>query len=146
MVGKVQSKKAARAVAHCDWIHSVDRLKLANKLSEAAQKLNKKIKILVQVNTSGERQKSGYWLSNWFENKSSDSLKLLERDLLEISKIKGVKLKGLMTMAPFSRDEEIRRTTFGRLSELRDYLVKSNPSLDLEHLSMGMTNDYIEIG
>ncbi len=142
MVGQVQSRKAARVVAQCDWVHSVDRLKLAKKLGEAADQLNKKINVLVQVNTSGERQKSGYWLADWFESKSEECLKLLENDLLEISKIKGVELRGLMTMAPFVQDEEVRRTTFRRLRKLRDHLVKANPSLDLEHLSMGMTNDY----
>ncbi|KKU17944.1 MAG: hypothetical protein UX28_C0003G0122 [Candidatus Pacebacteria bacterium GW2011_GWA1_46_10] len=131
MIGHVQSRKAARVVKLCDWVDSVDSLKLAQKLDTRAAELHKKLSVLVQVSFSKERNKFGYQPSAQFE-----------RELLAIHKLENIALRGLMTIAPLVDDPRKARLTFQKLAQLRKYLSEKYPQLNLAHLSMGMTNDY----
>ncbi|MFC2049598.1 YggS family pyridoxal phosphate-dependent enzyme [Chloroflexota bacterium] len=120
MVGHLQRNKAKTAVELFDIIHSVDSTKLAEILSRRAEKA---IPVLLQVNVSGEATKGGFTVNE------------IEAAVEEIRQLPNLKVMGLMTIAPFVADIEEARPVFRKLRELRD-------SLGLEHLSMGMTDDF----
>jgi len=120
MVGHLQSNKIKTAAEIFDIIHSIDSLRLAEAVSERAQN---SLPVLLQVNISGEGTKSGF------------SVAELPKALEEIARLPGIEVKGLMTIAPMVKDPEEVRHIFRRLRELRD-------SLGLEHLSMGMSDDF----
>ncbi len=130
-IGHLQSNKAKAAVEFFDLIHSVDRLRLAQTLEQAAARLGKVQNILLQVNLAGEASKSG-------------TAPEAAQDLLhEISQMPHLKVLGLMTMPPWLDDPEQVRPYFRALRELRDRL-QSMKLVDggLPELSMGMTGDF----
>ncbi len=130
-IGHLQSNKARAAVELFDLIHSVDRLRLALALEQAALRLGKVQNILLQVNLAGEESKSGTPPEG------------AEHLLSEISKLSNLRVLGLMTMPPWFPDPEEARPYFRALRELRDRLRRL-PSVDgdLAELSMGMTGDF----
>jgi pyridoxal phosphate enzyme (YggS family) len=137
LVGHLQSNKIKYVVPFVFLIHSVDSFKLAQKISIEAAKLNKSIKCLVQVNTTGEEQKSGCEPKN--------TLKLVK----EISALENVKVRGLMTIAKEmenGKDENERNIVKQNFRTLKDLFeeIKSLaiPNTGLKYLSMGMTSDY----
>ena len=129
-IGHLQSNKAAKAVQYASWIHSVDSLKLLNKLDRIAGEMNKKPFILLEVN-SGEESKSGVSYA----------------DLPELAKAaaaaENLHFAGLMTMAPLTDDRNEWLKAFARLAGTRDELEKSL-SIKLPELSMGMSGDFAE--
>lgn len=140
MIGHLQTRKVKNAVLLFDWIQSVDSLKLAQKINLAAQEQSKKIKILIQVNNSGEESKSGYAMNDWQNN--SKRYQHFAKELLEMNQMVNLQLKGLMTIAPQSTDSEDARPYFRNLKLLQQHLQKDYPQLNLTELSMGMTEDY----
>ncbi|MBM3155529.1 MAG: YggS family pyridoxal phosphate-dependent enzyme [Chloroflexi bacterium] len=120
MVGHLQSNKARIAVQQFDIIHSIDSVRLASILNERAQK---PLPVLLQVNVAGEEPKSGF------------AVEEIAAATNEIRKLLNLQVKGLMTIAPLVDNPEEVRPVFRKLCELRD-------SLGLEHLSMGMTDDF----
>jgi pyridoxal phosphate enzyme (YggS family) len=120
MVGHLQSNKAKTAAELFDIIHSVDSIKLAEILS---RRLEKTFPVLLQVNVSEEATKSGFAVNE------------VRAAVEEIRRLPNLKVVGLMTIAPLVADIEAARPVFRKLRELRD-------SLGLEHLSMGMTDDF----
>lgn len=130
-IGHLQSNKARAAVELFDLIHSVDRLRLAQALDQAAQRLGKVQKILIQVNLAGEESKSGA--------APEDTQNLLR----DISKLPHLRVLGLMTMPPWFPDPEEARPFFRGLRELRDRLQGLHlVDGELAELSMGMTGDF----
>lgn len=129
-IGHLQSNKAAKAVQYVSWIHSVDSVKLLNKLDRAAAELNKRPVILLEVN-SGESAKSGVDYTELHELAQA----AVNADHLD--------WRGLMTMAPLSDDPAVWSAAFARLSQARDELEKTF-SITLPELSMGMTGDFAE--
>jgi pyridoxal phosphate enzyme (YggS family) len=124
LVGHLQRNKAAKAVALCGWIHSIDSLKLAEKVNRAAADREKVQKCLVQVNITGEENKHGLKvneLSAFFSG-------LRERSL---SSLDG---RGLMAIGPEGSNKEIR-ASFRQLKEVAE-------RLKLDELSVGMSSDY----
>ena len=132
LIGHLQSNKAAKAVEYASWIHSVDSVHLAQKIAGAAERLNKKVKILLEVNISGEESKFGL---HSFEDTAPVAEMLLTASNLELS--------GLMTMAEPGVPEARLRSTFSGLRELRDRL-ETEFRIRLPELSMGMTSDFRE--
>jgi pyridoxal phosphate enzyme (YggS family) len=120
MIGHLQTNKVKTAVEIFDIIHSIDSLRLAQALSGRA---NKPITVLLQVNIAQEEPKSGF------------SEIELSKAMVEITRLPGLAIKGLMTIAPLVNNPEEVRPIFRRLREFRD-------SLGLEHLSMGMSDDF----
>ena len=120
MVGKLQSNKAKKAVQIFDYIHSLDNIKLAQKISLFEKKLNKKTKLFIQVNAANEEQKSGINLKdlNSFYSYCSNELAL--------------NVIGLMCLPPINSDA---RKYF-------DLLKEKSINLNLQDLSMGMSSDY----
>ncbi|MGD9412656.1 MAG: YggS family pyridoxal phosphate-dependent enzyme [Desulfobacterales bacterium] len=130
-IGHLQSNKAKYGVRLFDLIHSVDSLKLARELDKQAAKVDKVQHILVQVNISGEDTKSGI---------SADEAPGL---IAEISQLKNIAVKGLMTMPPYFYQPEKVRPFFAALRELRDRIkAQSLPHVSMDELSMGMTGDF----
>ena len=128
-IGTLQRNKVKYAVNTASFIHSVDSLMLADEINNQAQKLNKVQKILLEVKTSFEDTKSGL-------NSSTEVLELAKH----CSTLSNVELVGLMTMAPFTNDENIIRKSFSDLRKLKDEINQNG--FDLRELSMGMTSDY----
>ena len=120
MVGKLQTNKVKFAVKIFDYIHSVDSKKLARKIADEQNKVNKKIKVFLQVNIGDEKQKSGI-----NENE-------LEQ-LVSFSKDIGLNVIGLMCIPPIKIDPE---AYFLQMNKLKN-------DLDLTELSMGMSSDYL---
>ena len=130
-IGHLQSNKAKYAVRLFDLIHSVDSIKLARELNKQAQKDGKIQKILIQINISQEKTKSGIAVD--------DTADIIQA----ISKFENIKIKGLMTMPPFFNQPDRVRPFFAALRELRDQLAdRAIPKVSLEELSMGMTGDF----
>jgi pyridoxal phosphate enzyme (YggS family) len=130
-IGHLQSNKAKYAVRLFDIIHSVDSLKLARELDKYAGKIDKIQTILIQVNVAKEDSKSGVYVE--------DTLKLLQ----DVSRLKNLSVKGLMTMPPFFNAPEKVRPYFAALRNLRDQIQKEAiPDISMEELSMGMTGDF----
>ena len=128
-IGHLQTNKAEKVVKHFDVIESVDSLKLAKIISSSACRLNKREKILLQVNNANEEQKSGY-------NKER-----LRAELKEIISLPSIEVVGLMNIAPLNADEEELTRLFKDIKEFRDELEKEF-QITLPELSMGMSNDY----
>lgn len=128
MIGHIQSRKASRAIQVAHLIHSVDTLKLAERLSRVAEEADRDVRILAQVNTSGEESKSGF-----------DDVEAVEQ-VHRMAELPRLKVEGLMTMAPFVDDEEILATAFGRLRTTLERVRSVDGNVGSE-LSMGMTND-----
>lgn len=127
MIGTLQKNKARKAVESFAVIESVDTPELAEKISAISQELNVVTPILLQVNASEEASKHGLSPKAWKEAYP------LVREL------PGVRIEGLMTMAPFIEDKTLIRRCFARVRKLRDEL----PGIG-GHLSMGMSHDYME--
>jgi pyridoxal phosphate enzyme (YggS family) len=128
MIGHVQSRKAARLGGLADLVHSLDSRKLAGKLSRAAVDEGTLVEVLAQVNTSGEASKGGFDIDAGLE------------PILEIAELPGLRVRGLMTMAPFVDDESVLGSAFGGLRRLSERLREASDRIGPE-LSMGMTND-----
>jgi pyridoxal phosphate enzyme (YggS family) len=136
LVGHLQSRKAREAVDLFDMIHSVDSVKLADKLSRLCVESGRVMPILLECNVSGEETKYGFPVART-EDKS--------RWMAEVEAIlalPGVRVEGLMTVAPLAADAEDARPVFRALRQLRDELAARFPQAGWRHLSMGMTDDF----
>ena len=130
-IGHLQRNKVNHAVDLFEMIHSVDRLSLAREINSVAAKKNKKTRILVQVNISGEEAKSG------INPGGVTSL------VSEIASMSNLLLEGLMTMPPYFDDPERARPYFTALRELRNKIIAENSGgIRLKELSMGMSGDF----
>lgn len=131
LIGHLQTNKVKYIVDKACLIHSVDSLKLAKEIEKEAIKKNVTANILVQVNVANEDTKFGLDTSEVF-------------DLVEqISKLSNIKIKGLMTIAPYVENPEDNRGYFSQLKQLSlDIKSKNIDNVDMSILSMGMTNDY----
>lgn len=130
-IGHLQTNKAKIAARLFDFIHSVDSLKLAKELSQAALRQKKVLPILLQVNIAGEGTKFG--------TSEAEVLQLLE----QASKLSGILVKGLMILPPYFADQEESRPYFRALKELAETLARQKiPGVLMEELSMGMSNDF----
>ncbi|MEK6654836.1 MAG: YggS family pyridoxal phosphate-dependent enzyme [Thermodesulfobacteriota bacterium] len=131
MIGHLQTNKAKYAVRLFDMIHSVDRLELAAELDRRARADGRVMKVLIEVNVSGEETKSGVPLAT-------------ARDLVRaVALLENISIRGLMTMPPWFDDPEEARPFFRALRELRDQITGEGiPQVEMRELSMGMTGDY----
>jgi hypothetical protein len=132
LIGHLQSNKAARAVELFDGIDSVDSLRLAERLNEAAGKLGKRLPVLIEVKLSPEETKAG------LDPGSDDAARLLER----LPDLEHLETQGLMTIAPWGVAEDVTRACFRSLREWRERWAAAHPLLKLDVLSMGMSGDF----
>lgn len=136
MIGHVQSRKAALVAEYFDWVHSLDNLKLANRLNRFASEQGRRIPVLLECNVSGEESKFGW--SAWQE----ENWDTLLEPFTQILELPALDVRGLMTMAPFLADPEQARPYFARLKRLQGYLINRFPGVDWPELSMGMSADF----
>ena len=133
LVGHLQSNKVSRAVELFTSIDTLDSLKLAERLNQAAAQLARILPVLLEIKLSPEPSKEG------LAPGSEELNRLLERlpDLVSLD------LQGIMTIAPIAEDPGVARACFRQLRELRELLARRHPSLCFPTLSMGMSGDYI---
>jgi pyridoxal phosphate enzyme (YggS family) len=131
LIGPLQTNKAKYLPGIVAWIHSVERVEVAEALQQVWEKHPgiPPLHVLVQVNIAGEEQKSGC--------KPHDCARLV----CAVAAMPRLRLEGLMTMAPYAEDPELARPTFRGLRLLRDR-VAAETGIALPHLSMGMTGDF----
>lgn len=130
-IGHLQTNKIKYILGRTCLIHSVDSLHLAQAIEKECVKKGLEADILIEVNVAQEISKFGL--------KLEDTLKLVE----EISKLKHIHIKGLMTIAPFVENSEENRHIFRQLKQLSvDIMAKNIDNVDMSVLSMGMTGDY----
>ena len=129
MIGRLQSNKINKAVKLFDAIDSVDSLSLVKKLNVAAESSNKIIEVLLQVNTSNEKTKSGFSINE-------------EDEMLACCEVPNISIAGLMTIAPFGGTDTNVHKVFEKLRLLKEKLNKHKSGRKLYELSMGMSGDY----
>jgi|TARA_B110000438_G_scaffold230632_1_gene225703 pyridoxal phosphate enzyme (YggS family) len=131
LIGRLQSNKIKRAIRIFDTIDSVDSIRLAHKISQAATVIKKIQRVLIQVNTTNEETKGGFSLES-------------ESEIIECFNFSGIKIEGLMTIGPTEKDKEKKQEAFKRL---RRIFIKINkevgPEKQMKDLSMGMSGDFL---
>jgi len=125
--GPIQSNKTRAIARHFDWVHGVDRLKIAQRLSEAREADHPPLQVCIQVNVGGEESKGGV--------PPEAAPELVHR----VAQLPGLSLRGLMTIPRPTDDPAAQRSQFRVLRELRECL--SGPGFSLDTLSMGMSDD-----
>ncbi len=136
MIGHVQSRKAQLVAGHFALFHSLDGLKLAQRVDRFAKEAGRKLPVLLEFNVGGEESKSGWPASD--ESRWPDLL----ADVNGIAGLPNLEVRGLMTMPPLSIGPEAARTYFQRLCRLRDFLSGRVPQVNWIELSMGTSSDY----
>ncbi|MBE9200822.1 MULTISPECIES: YggS family pyridoxal phosphate-dependent enzyme [unclassified Nodularia (in: cyanobacteria)] len=130
-IGRLQSNKAKKALELFDWIHSVDNLKLAQRLNELAQELGVSPQVCLQVKILPDPNKSGW------------SVPELLVDLAELNQCKNLQIQGLMTIPPLGLNDAEIIDVFNNTGKLATEIQKQNWShLKMSELSMGMSGDY----
>ena len=128
-IGHLQSNKVRRCLSLFDTIDTIDSVKLAKKLSNFSKEINRETEGLIEINTSGENQKKGF----------------LPKDIDDIQRclnLPNLKIVGLMTIGPNTKNINKIRSAFKKLRELKDLVNSKNKNEDLSELSMGMSGDY----
>lgn len=126
-IGPIQSNKTRAIAAHFDWVHSIDREKIAARLSEARAGDRAELQVCIQVNVSGEASKSGV---------APEEVAPLAKKMARLPRLK---LRGLMAVPESTPDAQLQRRRFAQLRNLRDALNRDGFALDT--LSMGMSAD-----
>jgi pyridoxal phosphate enzyme (YggS family) len=131
MIGHLQTNKAKQALSLFSMIHSVDRIELAQELEKQCDRLDISCDVLVQANVAGEETKFGA---------DPDSLVALVQD---ISRMPHLRIRGLMTIAPYTDDPSSVRPVFAGLRHLAERIADQGlDSVEMAHLSMGMSGDF----
>jgi len=131
LIGTLQSNKAKKALEQFQWIHSVDSLKLAQRLDRLAQQVSCQPQVCLQVKMLSDPNKSGW------------SVPELLNDLPELNQCSNLKIQGLMTIPPFGLNDSEILSVFERTRELADKIKQQNWShIQMQQLSMGMSDDY----
>lgn len=129
-IGNLQKNKVKYIIEDVTLIHSVNSLSLAQEIDKRAGQIGRTVDILLEINIAGEESKEGY------------EYERLIQELPHYFALKHVKIRGLMTMAPFTENEEELRSVFRKLRETKDKLNAEYFNGELTELSMGMSNDY----
>ncbi|MCD8157786.1 MAG: YggS family pyridoxal phosphate-dependent enzyme [Clostridiales bacterium] len=131
LIGSLQTNKVKYIIGRVKLIHSVDSVHLAEEISRRSLKAGLVTDILLEVNAAGEESKHGFDPSELYEA------------LEKLREFKGIRVKGLMTVAPYDENPENNRVYFKKMRELFvDIKAKNCDNIDMTFLSMGMTNDY----
>lgn len=132
LIGSLQTNKVKYIIDKVYMIHSIDRLSLCDEIQKRAEKIDRTIKCLVQINISKEESKHGI-----YEEEAIEFIKNISKNYPNL------RIQGLMTMAPNTEDEEFVKSVFEKLKELSIKIKNENiNNVSMEKLSMGMSNDY----
>ena len=132
LIGHLQSNKAARAAELFDGVDSLDSVRLAERLNEAAGKCGKRLPVLIEVKLSPEETKAG------LDPESDEAARLLDG----LPGLQHLEMRGLMTIAPWGVAEDVTRACFRSLRVLRERWAAAYPKLNFAVLSMGMSGDF----
>lgn len=131
MIGYLQTNKVKNILGRVKLIHSLDRISLGNELNKRATMQDLVVDVLVQVNVAEEESKSGL--------KIQEVIPFIE----EVLMLENIRIRGLMTIAPFTNDKALLRRIFRTMFNMKEDIIKMNyENLSMDYLSMGMTNDY----
>lgn len=131
LVGRLQSNKIKKAISLFDSIDSVGSYVLAQKISNHCQEKGKTQRILIQINTSEEKTKSGFLLSE-------------KKDILKCFSLPNLQIDGLMTIGPLSKNQNKRKKAFQSLKDFFSIVNKIiSPEKQIKELSMGMSDDFL---
>ena len=130
LIGHLQRNKVAKVLPLFDLLHSLDSLRLAQALSEAAVKAGTTVRALVEVNSAGEETKGGV--------PAAEAVDVVGR----MAALPGLELRGMMTMAPFTDDADVIRRAFRATRELCEETARQVAGFRGHELSMGMSNDF----
>ena len=131
LIGHLQSNKVKKAVAVSEVIHSVDSVALAEEINKQAAKIDKVQDILLEINVAEEESKFGITVDS------------AEETVRAIAGLKNIRLRGFMTVAPYTEDPETNRPYFSRLAQLMvDINAQNIDNIHVDMLSMGMSGDY----
>ena len=128
-IGHLQTNKVNKCLNLFDTIDSVDSYRLASKIDTSARNKNIKIECLLEINTSGEKQKHGFKPE-------------INKELLSCFDLKNLNITGLMTVGPNTQDKNKIRKSFSLLREIKESINKNISTNVLTELSMGMSGDY----
>jgi pyridoxal phosphate enzyme (YggS family) len=136
MIGHLQSRKSRIVASDFNYMHSLDRVSIAEKLNRELLVTARKLPVLLEMNVGGEESKQGFpaWERSMWDN-------LLET-IHQIAGFPQLQIQGLMTMPPLSMNAEETRPYFTKLRTLRDFLMKNAPDQTWYELSMGTSSDY----
>lgn len=127
-IGPIQSNKTQSIAQHFDWVHSVDRLKIAQRLNDARANNRRPLQVCVQINISNEASKSGVLVAD------------LQATVAAIAKLPNLQLRGLMAIPAPSQNLSVQRQQFKQVRQCYDNLLALGYQLDT--LSIGMSDDY----
>jgi len=136
MIGHIQSRKAQTVCEYFDFVHSVDRMKIARYLDRYSGEMNRVLPVLMEVNVSGEDSKFGWpaYDEEGWEN--------LLTPFRQIAELPNVEIRGLMSMPPLFEDPEKTRPLYKKLVRFRQYLQQEIPDVCWDELSIGTSFDY----
>lgn len=130
-IGHLQSNKVKHIIDCIYLVHTVDNERVAGELQKRAERAGRSVDVLIEVHTTDEATKYGVG--------PAETVELVKR----ISKLSRVKVRGLMTMGPFSDDPNDSRPSFRQVAELRTTILREGiENVSMQHLSMGMTHDF----
>jgi len=136
MIGHVQSRKAFPVCKYFQCLHSLDSLKLAEKLARNAVELNISLPVMLEFNVGGEESKSGWNI--WIDENWNDILS----DIEKIIALPGLNLLGMMTIPPYSPNAEVTRPYYQRLRKFKEIVINQFKLSNFTDLSMGMSGDF----
>jgi len=136
MIGHVQSRKALSICEYFNYLHSLDSLKLAEKLSKCAGEISKELPVMLEFNVGGEVTKSGWDIS------IAEYWGKILVDIRKIITLPGLHVMGFMTIPPYSNDPESSRPFYRKLRNFQDYASEKLGFSGFTELSMGMSGDY----
>jgi PLP dependent protein len=136
MIGHIQSRKTNTVCEYFDWVHSVDRMKIAKYIDRYCQENERVMPILIEVNLSGEESKFGW--KAWDENRWTDLVPHFEK----IAQLPNLEIRGLMSMPPFFDNPELSRPYYQRLRRLQGFLKEQLSEISWGELSIGTSFDY----
>jgi PLP dependent protein len=136
MIGHIQSRKASLVCENFDWVHAVDRIRIARYLDRYSREAERIMPALIEVNLSGEESKFGW--KAWDE----DSWPELIPQFAEISQLRNIQIHGLMSMPPYFDDPELTRPYYQRLRRLQTFLREQLPDMIWDQLSIGTSFDF----
>jgi pyridoxal phosphate enzyme (YggS family) len=140
-IGHLQSRQVGSVLGQFKTIHSVDSLKLAQRINRLAKRDDfPPVEVFLECNVSGETSKYGFALERWSTDKAQ--LTAFLDQITQMESLEKIMVRGLMVMAPWSANPEDARPTFKSLAALRQRLQIDLPQFDWRHLSMGMTDDF----
>lgn len=136
MIGHIQSRKIKYIVQHFSFVHTIDRISVAQKLNQNCEVENKVMPVLIELNLSGEESKQGYQVTN------KGNVDSLINDIEEMKSLRHLDLCGLMTMPPLVTEKNDNRAIFERCRNLLDEIKNRCNLHGFTQLSMGTSQDY----